>query len=69
MEAYEYISAKLPFFVVEEQINNRLSGGDFDNVKSVSQMDEIKGINSEPTFDPSLPTMCKNCEKRLCDCM
>ncbi|KAJ5460085.1 uncharacterized protein N7458_001637 [Penicillium daleae] len=69
MSAYEAILAKLPFFVVSEQIDNRLEGGDFDNVKSVSKMDETKGIASEPSLDPNQPIMCSSCEKRLCDCV
>ncbi|KAJ5377689.1 uncharacterized protein N7496_005098 [Penicillium cataractarum] len=36
MSAYEAVLSNLPFFVVEEQIDNRLEGGDFDNVKSVT---------------------------------
>ncbi|KAJ5162286.1 hypothetical protein N7492_007678 [Penicillium capsulatum] len=67
--AYEAAASKLPFFVMEEQVDNRVDGGDFEQVHSVSQMDQIKGISSEPTFDPSQPTMCRSCEKRLCDCM
>lgn len=67
MSAYEAILAKLPFFVVSEQIDNRLEGGDFDNVKSVSKMDETKGIVSESSLDPNQPIMCSSCEKRLCD--
>jgi hypothetical protein len=69
MGAYDYVIEKLPFFVVGEQIDDRLDGGDFDNLKSVSQMDEIKGMASEPSFDPSQPLLCKTCERRLCDCM
>ena len=49
MSVYEAIQAELPFFAVEEQI---------DNVKSVSKMDETKGITSEPYLDPNQPAMC-----------
>jgi hypothetical protein len=69
MSAYQAVAANMPFFLVEEQVDNRVEGGDFDNVKSVSQMDKKKGIAEEPSFDPNHPTMCKRCEKRLCDCM
>jgi hypothetical protein len=69
MSVYEAIQAELPFFAVEEQIDNRLEGGGFDNVKSVSKMDETKGITSEPYLDPNQPAMCSSCEKRLCDCV
>lgn len=69
MSVHDAVLAKLPFFVVEEQIDNRLDGGDFDSVKSVSKMDEAKGIASEPTLDPNQPVMCSSCEKRLCDCV
>jgi hypothetical protein len=64
-----YVDAKMPFFVVEEQVNNRVEGGDFTNVSSVSAMDKEKGVASEPAFDPSKPTMCQQCKTRLCDCM
>ncbi|OOQ82021.1 hypothetical protein PEBR_40658 [Penicillium brasilianum] len=60
MSAYEAVLSKLPFFVVEEQIDNRLEGGDFDNVKSVSKMDETKGLVSEPSLDPNQPTICSS---------
>jgi hypothetical protein len=48
MDAYEYIGKRLPFFVVNEQIDDRLDGGGFEDIKSVSQMDEDNGANSEP---------------------
>ena len=61
----------MPFFVVEEQVNNRVEGGDFNTVNSVSAMDKenLKGVTAEPEFDPSKPKICKECETRLCDCM
>lgn len=58
-----------PYFVVEEQIDNRVDGGDFDNVASVSAMDNKKGIVTEPSLDPSRPTQCRECDTRLCDCV
>ena len=64
-----YVEANMPFFVVEEQVDNRVDGGDFGNVMSVSAMDKEKGVTVEPGFDPSKPKMCKECETRLCDCM
>ena len=69
IDAMGYVEANMPFFVVEEQVDNRVDGGDFDNVISVSAMDKEKGVTVEPTFDPSKPKMCKECETRLCDCM
>ncbi|KAK2846370.1 hypothetical protein FQN49_005792 [Arthroderma sp. PD_2] len=65
----EYTKANLPYYVVEEQPDNRLAGGDFDNVLSVSAMDKKKGVVTEPSLDPSRPSMCKECETRLCDCV
>lgn len=59
----------MPFFVVEEQVDNRLDGGDFDNVISVSAMDKEKVVTTEQSFDPSRPRSCGQCETRLCDCM
>jgi hypothetical protein len=64
-----YTEAGGQFFVVEEKADARLDKGDFDNVKSVSQMDQHIGISTEPEFDPKKPKMCVVCELRLCDCM
>ena len=64
-----YTEAGGQYFVVEEKVDERLEGGDFDNVKSVSQMDQHIGITTEPEFDPTKPKMCTTCELRLCDCM
>jgi hypothetical protein len=69
IDAMGYVEANMPFFVVEEQVDNRVDGGDFDNVISVSAMDKEKGVTVGPAFDPSKPKMCKECEMRLCDCM
>jgi hypothetical protein len=69
MDAKGYVQAKMPFFVVETQVDNRVEGGDFRDVISVSAMDKKKGVTTEPEFDPSKPKMCKECETRLCDCM
>ncbi|KAI4696651.1 uncharacterized protein J4E88_000828 [Alternaria novae-zelandiae] len=64
-----YTEAGGQYFVVEEKVDERLDGGDFDNVKSVSQMDQHIGISTEPEFDPTKPKMCTTCELRLCDCI
>jgi len=64
-----YTEAGGKYFVVEEKVDERLDGGDFDNVKSVSQMDQHIGISTEPELDPTKPKMCTTCELRLCDCM
>jgi hypothetical protein len=69
MDATEYTEANMPFYVVEEQVDNRVEGGDFENVISVSAMDKEKGVVTEPALDPSKPTMCRSCEVRLCDCV
>lgn len=69
LSAEEYVEANMPFFVVEEQVENRVEAGDFGNVVSVSAMDKEKGVTTEPEFDPTKPRMCKECETRLCDCM
>ncbi|OAG42872.1 hypothetical protein AYO21_02823 [Fonsecaea monophora] len=68
IDAMGYVEEGGAFFVVEEQPENRVDGGDFDNVKSVSAMDQQKGVQSEPSLDPSQPTRCK-CGIRLCDCV
>lgn len=64
-----YLKANFPFYVVEEQVDNRLEGGEFDDVKSVSALDKEKGINTESIFDPSKPTRCSECKIRICHCM
>ncbi len=69
IDAAEYAKANLPFYVVEEQVDNRVEGGDFNNIVSVSAMDKEQGVTAEPVFDPSKPRMCRECEVRLCDCM
>ena len=69
MNAQAYIDAKLPFFVVEENVENRLDKGDFDQVISVSDMDQKVGVTTEPSVDPNKPKMCEECSLRLCDCM
>jgi len=57
------------FYVVKEKIDERLEGGDFSNIKSISQMDKHFGVGTEPEFDPTKPKKCMECEIRLCDCM
>lgn len=69
MDAKAYTDADLPFYVVQEDVDNRLEEGDFENVKSVSAMDKAFGVTTEEEFDPMKPRMCTQCEKRLCDCM
>lgn len=69
MDAKAYIEASGQFFVVEGGVDERLDGGDFDNVKSVSQMDQHVGVSTEPELDPKKPNMCTTCEIRPCDCM
>lgn len=69
MDAKAYTVAKLPFYVVQEDVDNRLDGGDFGNVLSVSEMDKKVGVTTEPEFDPSKPKMCKESSITLCDCM
>jgi len=68
IDAMGYVEANMPFFVVEEQPENRVDGGDFENVISVSSMDKEKGVATEPSLDPSKPAQCK-CGVRLCDCV
>lgn len=68
IDAMGYVEEGGAFFVVQEQPENRVDGGDFDNVKSVSAMDKAKGVAIEPALDPSQPTQC-SCAIRLCDCV
>ena len=68
IDTKSYIKEGGSFFVVEEQPENRLDGGNFEDIKSVSAMDQAKGIGTEPSLDPSQQTRCK-CGVRLCDCV
>ncbi|OAP62752.1 hypothetical protein AYL99_01979 [Fonsecaea erecta] len=63
-----YLEEGGSFFVVEEQSENRIDGGEVNNVKSVSAMDKHQDIKTEPSLDPRRPTQCK-CGVRLCDCV
>ena len=70
--ARAYADAGLPFYVVEEDIENRLDGSDtLDAVKSVSQMDKQIGVDDcgAPSLDTKAPKRCGVCKIRLCDCM
>ncbi|KAF2651365.1 hypothetical protein K491DRAFT_781939 [Lophiostoma macrostomum CBS 122681] len=69
IEVQSYVNAGGQFYVVEEQVDNRVEGGDFGNVKSVSQMDSQIGVSTEEEFDPTKPKMCTFCKIRLCDCI
>ena len=70
--ARAYADAGLPFFVVEEDAENRLDGSvTLDAVKSVSQMDKQVGVDDcgAPSLDIKTPKRCGVCKIRLCDCM
>lgn len=56
------------FFVIEEQPENRLEGGDFEDIKSVSALDKEKAVPAEAELDPTTPMQCK-CGIRMCDCV
>ena len=70
--ARAYADAGLPFYVVEEDVENRLDGSvNLDSVKSISQMDKQVGVDDcgAPSLDIKTPKRCGVCEIRLCDCM
>ncbi|KAF2690881.1 hypothetical protein K458DRAFT_355197 [Lentithecium fluviatile CBS 122367] len=69
MDAKTYTEKGGQFYVVEEKVDERLEGGDFEGVKSVSQMDKQIGVTTEPEFDPMKPKQCTTCLIRLCDCI
>ena len=69
IDAKAYTDAKIPFYTMQEDVDGRLGEGDFEGLKSVSEMDEAVGVTTEAEFDPLKPQMCTECEKRLCDCM
>lgn len=68
VDTKRYLADGGAFFAVEEQPENRVEGGDFDAVKSVSAMDRDVGVAEQNSLDPSKPTQC-TCGVRLCDCV
>ena len=67
-----YDDLKLPVFLLEEELNDRVDGGNsLKGIQSVSAMDKKMGIDGSPdtTFNPLKPKKCGTCEVRLCDCM
>lgn len=75
LDAKAYAEAGGEFYVVEEQTESRVEGGDFGDIKSVSAMDKAKleermgKEEGEDEFNPLEPRICKNCDVRLCDCV
>lgn len=70
IDAKSYAKGGGKFYVVEEQVDNRVDGGDFEGLKSVSEMDEHVGVQGEQEeFDPRKSRSCPSCVVRLCDCM
>ncbi|EFR05201.1 integral membrane protein [Nannizzia gypsea CBS 118893] len=67
VDGAEYIKKGLPFFVVDEQVDNRVDGGDFNDVKSISTINAEKGITAEPSFDPNKPTIIRPCDHQFCN--
>jgi len=70
--AKDYTDAGLPFFVVEEDTENRISSSETLNaVKSVSQMDKQIGVDTTEgsSLDTKRQRKCGVCKTRLCDCM
>jgi len=70
--AKDYVDAGLPFFVVEEDTENRIDGSEtLDAVKSVSEMDKQIGVDTTgaSSADTKVPKQCGICKVRLCDCM
>jgi hypothetical protein len=70
--AKDYADAGLPFFVVEEDTENRIDGSEtLDAVKSVSEMDKQIGVDTTgaSSADTKVPKQCGVCKVRLCDCM
>ncbi|KAF2021493.1 hypothetical protein BU24DRAFT_417132 [Aaosphaeria arxii CBS 175.79] len=69
--AEDYAKKGGAFYVVEEKVDDRVEGGDFEGVDSVSKIDKKKlaEAKEDDEFDPKKPVMCKVCEIRLCDCI
>lgn len=68
IDTQQYAQDGGQFFVVEEQPDNRLDGGNFESVKSVSAMDKEKLAQTDGSLDPKTPKPCK-CGIRMCDCV
>lgn len=74
LDVKAYAEAGGQFFVVEEDVEGRIEGGEFEDIKSVSAINKQilagKGKGrKEEEFDPMMARMCKGCEIRLCDCI
>ena len=70
--ARAYADAGLPFYVVEEGIENRLDSSDtLGAVKSVSQIDKQISVGDcgALSLDTGAPRRCGVCKTSLCDCM
>jgi hypothetical protein len=70
--AKDYADAGQPFFIVEEDTENRIDGSEtLDAVKSVSEMDKQIGVDTTgaSSADTKVPKQCGVCKVRLCDCM
>ncbi|KAF2801145.1 hypothetical protein K505DRAFT_227235, partial [Melanomma pulvis-pyrius CBS 109.77] len=70
MDVKSYTEEGGKFFVVEDQTDDRIDG-DFDNVKSVIEMDKSIGVTNELDFDPMRAKQCMAdaIGIRLCDCI
>ncbi|KAI9886853.1 MAG: hypothetical protein M1823_001352 [Watsoniomyces obsoletus] len=67
--AEHYTELGLPFFVIEEERDQRIDGGDaLKEVKSVSAMDKKVGLE-DAALNQVEPGICKGCSIRLTDCM
>jgi len=68
IDAKPYIDANRPYYVIHEDVDNQLDGGEFNNVPSDSEMNKKVGVITQPEFDPFKPKLCRECLVRLCDC-
>jgi ubiquitin len=67
-----YTEAGLPFFDIFNEIPTNAHGADtFKNVKTVSELDQIFGVETSTTYEPGAhvpPQQCK-CQNNMLDCV
>ena len=62
-----YVSYGYPMFALADEDKGAVSGegGAFKDVKSVSEIDAMRGVTAGGDFDPNKPQACARCETRL----
>lgn len=63
-----YVSKGLPFFDIYNETPTNVTGS-FGNVRTVSEMDSVRGARASMVYDPTRPQICGACSVRMRDCM